>query len=170
MAFNWTNKGSDKHNFQKVLFESSFQLELCKNNLKTIKKQSHENKVKYQELFNLYHHDDCFLKAFEYKNNAFIKYLINLPDNLLKNKDKLSSQLMFKKICKCGKCEDECFNPLNWKKDHFIFMAAEYGNQEIIEWLITEKGISLDILNKYQENILYYAACNMDLTLILIVK
>jgi hypothetical protein len=166
MAYNWTNKGSaDKHEYQKILFEYYFEpLKLTKGNLKTIKKQKDKNKTNYEKLFNLYKQDDCLPTTFKLHNNVLIKYLIGLPERLRNDPSKYCNQLMMTNVCQCSLCKSK--GSLCLKLEPFLFMAADYGNQEIVEWLVDEKKLDINYLDNHDENILFYSAHLTDLKFI----
>ena len=158
MAYNWTNKGSEKHDYQKVLFEYYFEpLKLNKNNLRTIKKQRDKNKEDYEELFNLYQNDDCLPMAFKKKNNVFIKYLMTLAERNKKDPNKIQSAIVMSKVCKCGHCKSD-IDCLKLNMEPFIFIAADFANKEILDWLTTEKGIDVNYVDDHDENVLYYSS------------
>lgn len=165
MAYNWNNKSSEKHEFQKVLFEYYFSpLKLTKSNLKTIKKQKDKNKENYEKLFDLYHHDDCLPTAFKVNNNVLVKYLMDIPEKY-KNNTEYSSNIMMTKVCNCSRCKGN-MGCLSKNIHPFLFMAADYGNREIVEWLITDKKLDIHYIDENDENILFYSAHLKDLTFI----
>jgi hypothetical protein len=167
MAYNWIVKGSEKHEFHRIIFEYYFKpLELSKSNLKTIKKQTtNKNKKEYEELFELYKHDECLMKAFKYTNIPLIKYLITLPDKCKQN-SKFCSEVILSKVCTCSKCQRNNFDSISFQKDPFLFMAADFGNKEIVEFLCSEEKLDLNHIDKHNENILYYTTHLSDLTFI----
>lgn len=168
MAYNWIVKGSEKNEFQRVLFEHYFSpLKLNKTNLKIIKKQSqNENKKEYEELFELYKNDKCLPTAFKYSNNSLIKYLITLIDKSTDEPSKFCSHVMLAKVCTCSNCKRDNLDCMTYKRDPFLFMAADYANQEIINWLTSELKVDINYTDDHHENILFYSTHFKDITFI----
>lgn len=162
MAYHEANKGSEKYEFQKVLFEHYFSCSLSKSNLNNIRKQKHKNKSEYEELYSYYQQAECLPKGFEYGNDDFVKYMIDFSEKKLNNPTKYSSQMLLSKVCKCESCGIDCENSSRWKVESFILMAAEYGSKNIIEWLISEKKIKIDYIDNHGQNILFYASKYKD--------
>lgn len=167
MSYIWIPKSNEKHDFQCVLFEYYFKpLTLSKSNLKIIKKQTkNKNKKEYEELFDLYKQDKCLVNAFKYTNIPLIKYLITLPEKCIQD-TKFCSEVILSNTCTCSKCKRNNLDSISFQKEPFIFMAANFGNQEIVEWLCCEEKIDINYVDQHNENILFYAAHLKDLKFI----